>query len=88
MLQWYRSLIRVRHENKAITEGKLIRQESRDEDGLIVLTRLWEERRVTLVFHTGEGTASLPELAGKTDLLTGQLFRGTIEGYTALVLRG
>ena len=88
MLQWYRSLIRVRHENRAITEGKLIREESRDNDGLIIFTRIWEERKVTLVFHSGEGSVALPEFVGKTDLLTGQTFRGMVEGYTALVLRG
>ena len=88
LLQWYHSLIRVRHENRAITEGKLIRQEARDEDGIIILTRLWEERKVTLVFHCGEGSVALPEFVGKTDLLTGQSFRGTLQGYSAVVLRG
>ena len=88
MLQWYRSLIRVRHENPAITEGQLVRQETRDEDGLILMTRILDERKITLVFHTGEGSAMVPELVGKTDLLTGQVCRGTVQGYTALVLRG
>ena len=88
LLQWYKSLIRVRHENQAITEGKLIRQESRDDSGLIILTRIWEERKITLVFHSGEGSVALPEFVGKTDLLTGTPFRGTVTGYTALVLRG
>jgi hypothetical protein len=41
-----------------------------------------------MLFHCGEGSAMVPELVGRTDLLTGQVFRGTIEGYTALVLRG
>jgi hypothetical protein len=62
--------------------------ESRDDDGLIIITRQLESRKVTLVFHRGTGAAVIPELSGKTDLLTGQLFRGTVEGYTALALRG
>lgn len=88
MLQWYKALIRVRHENPAITQGEVVRAIARDEDGIILITRQLEERKVTLVFHRGEGSVLLPELSGKTDLLTGQLFRGTMEGYSALVLRG
>ena len=88
LLMWYKSLIRVRKENPAIAQGEAIRMESRDDDGLIIITRQLESRKVTLVFHRGTGAAVIPELSGKTDLLTGQLFRGTVEGYTALALRG
>jgi len=88
MLLWYKALIRVRKENPAITQGEVLRMEARDEDGLILITRLLEGGKVTLLFHCGEGTANVPQLSGRTDLLTGQLFRGTVEGYTALALRG
>ena len=87
-LQWYKALIRVRHENPAITQGELLRMEARDEDNLIIISRILDGRRVTMLFHCGDGSAMVPEFMGRTDLLTGQVFRGTVEGYTALVLRG
>lgn len=87
-LQWYKSLIRVRHENPAITQGELLRMDARDEEGLIIISRILDGRRVTMLFHCGEGSAMVPELVGRTDLLTGQVFRGTVEGYCAVVLRG
>lgn len=88
MLLWYKSLIRVRKENPAITQGETLRMEARDQDGLILISKLLDGRKVTLLFHCGEGSANVAELMGKTDMLTGQLFRGTVEGYTALALRG
>jgi len=87
-LRWYRALIRVRHEIPAIIEGEVIREEARDKDGLIIITRILDGQKVTMIFHCKDDTLYVPEFSGRTNLLTGSIFRGTIEGYTALVLRG
>ena len=87
MLLWYKRLLRLRREIPAITQGEILREEARDEEGLIRVTRTLGGEDVTLLFHNQEGTVSLPDLAGKTDAITGQVFPGTIEGITAMVLR-
>ena len=87
MLRWYKSLIRARRKESAITQGKTVREDAWDEEGLIRIRRSHEGREVTLLFHSKPGRVSLPELTGKRDLITGKLFTGTLDGITALALQ-
>ena len=87
MLAWYKRLLRLRKEIPAITRGETAAEQTRDEEGLIRVTKALDGQEVTLLFHAGEGTVELPELSGKTDLLTGQVFDGKVAGITALVLK-
>ena len=82
---WYRSLLRVRREIPALTEGAILRQDAWDALSLIRITRELESKRVTVLFHASQGTIHLPELAGRTDLLSGAVFDGTLTGFTAMV---
>lgn len=86
MLDWYKALIRVRREVPAITRGITVREDAWDKEGLIRIRKRLGDREVTLVFHSKPGRLFLPELGGKRDLITGKLFRGTINGITAVVL--
>ena len=70
-----------------ITEGSLIRQDAWDDLSLIRITREKDGSRLTVIFHAAEGSVQLPELAGKTDLLTGEVFSGTLTGFRALVFQ-
>ena len=87
MLAWYKRLLRLRKEIPAITRGETAAEQTRDEEGLIRITKALDGQKVTLLFHAGEGTVELPELSGKTELLTGQVFDGKVAGITALVLQ-
>lgn len=87
MLQWYRSLIRIRREHPAVTRGSLVREDAWDGEALIRITRELEGERITLVFHASQKALMLPELAGRTDLITGREFDGRISGITALALK-
>ena len=84
--RWYQKLIEVRHTIPAVTEGALVRQDTWDGEALIRITREKDGHTVTLLFHGAQGAVQLPELAGKTDLLTDTVFDGRVEGYRALVL--
>ena len=87
MATWdhYRTLLRIRREYPAITEGRLVCQETRDDQALVRITREKDGQTVTVLFHAAEGSVELPELAGKTDLLTGTVFGGTVEGFAVMV---
>ena len=87
MLQWYRRLLQLRRNTPAIIQGKTVFEQARDEEGLVIITKALEGQKVTLVFRGKEGETHLPELAGKTDLITGKTFDGNITGITAMVLR-
>lgn len=84
---YYRRLIALRKEYPALTGGSLVRQDAWDDLCLIRITREKDGRRITTLFHAAEGSVQLPELAGKTDLITGQVFDGTLTGFRALVLK-
>ena len=83
----YQQLLRIRKEYPALTEGALVRQEAWDDLALVRITREKDGRQMTVIFHAAEGAVELPEFAGKTDLLTGDVFGGTITGFRALVFR-
>ena len=85
-LAWYQRLVRLRRQAPVLTEGTVVRQWAEDGEGLLFIERQLGDQRVTLVFHTEEGTASLPELRGQYDLISGQEFSGTLGGYEAAVL--
>ena len=87
MLRWYRRLLQLRRELPVITGGEILSQQAQDEDGLIFITRKLDGLEVTLLFHAKDGSVSVPSLAGKTDLLTGTVFDGTVTGITAMVLQ-
>lgn len=82
--EWYQTLLRIRKTVPAVTAGRLIRQDAWDDLSLIRITRELEGQRATIIFHAAEGPVELPELAGKTDLLTSAEFDGTLTGYAAM----
>ena len=86
-LSWYRRLLQLRKSVPALTQGTICAQQVWDELGLIRITRTLENQEATLVFCANNTAAELPGLAGRTDLLTGQIFDGHIRGITALVLQ-
>ena len=86
-LNWYKSLIRLRNTVPAITEGHLVDSCTDDETGLIQITRSLNDETVTLLFLGKEEAVPLPEYAGKTDLITGKVFPGKLDGYSAAVFR-
>ena len=81
----YRRLLQLRKAHPALTEGSLVRQDAWDDLSLIRITREQGGKGITTLFHAAEGSVQLPELAGKTDLLTGERFSGTLTGFRALV---
>ena len=85
MFAYYRKLLQLRKAHPVFTEGEIISEVSRDEDGLVILRRGLGNGAATLVFHNQEGEAAIPELAGRTDELTGTVFTGTMAGVGAMV---
>ena len=87
MLCWYQKLLQLRREIPAITEGNILCQEACDDTGLIRLTRSLNGQEVTLLFCAKDTAIEQPELSGKRDLLSGQIFGGHLQGITAMVLQ-
>ena len=81
----YRSLLRIRRDYPAVTGGKLLREDAWDDLSLVRITREKDGQKVTVIFHAADGAVQLPELAGRTDLITGTRFDGTLTGFRALV---
>ncbi|MDE6280530.1 MAG: alpha-glycosidase, partial [Oscillospiraceae bacterium] len=86
MLDYYQTLIRIRHEYAVLTQGELTAQHADDEPGLITMERRLGDQRLTVRFHTRAGTAELPELKGRKNLVDGQRFSGRLGDYEAAVL--
>ena len=82
---WYRQLLRIRKAYPAIIAGDLVREDAWDDLALIRIAREKDGQRTTVLFHAAESAVELPELAGKTELLTGTVFSGTLTGFAALV---
>lgn len=80
MFRWYQALLRLRREHPEIL-SRQSEEAADDEHGLLI-------RRAggcSLVCHCRDGKVSLTEFAGKTDLLTGKTFTGTIGPFGVCV---
>lgn len=88
LFTYYQTLIQIRRQYPALTEGKLIETHTDDEAGLICMERQLGSQRLTILFHTREGSLALPELHGRENLVTGAPFSGCLGGYEAVVLTG
>lgn len=86
LFAYYQTLIQIRRRCPALTEGELIETYADDETGLIRMERELGNQRVTILFHTREGAAALPELHGRENLVTGAPFSGCLGDYEAAVL--
>ncbi len=86
LLQYYQTLIRIRHTCPALTKGNIIEQYTDDEKGLFYITRHLGNQSITVIFHTKADTVSLAELADRQNLVSGQPFSGTLEAYETVVL--
>ncbi len=86
LFSWYQTLIRLRKTCPAITRGRVTGVQTDDSRGILALTRTWEGQSVTLVFYNGSRPAPLDGVRGR-DLLTGEVFGGTLEPFQALVLQ-
>ena len=87
MYKWYRSLIKARKENPALTEGDMVSCKTDDESGMIEMVRKLDDDQVTLVFNGGDKAISLKQYKGTKDLITDDIFEGELSPYRALVIK-
>ncbi len=85
-LAWYRRLLAVRRAHPALTGGELVAEWADDAAGLVVTERADGGEHLAAVFLAGDRPAALPQYAGRTDLLTGAAFGGTLGPWQAAVL--
>ncbi len=86
LLQYYQTLIRIRHTYPVLTKGSIAEQYTEDEKGLFYSTRHLGDQYITVIFHTKTGAVKLPELVGRQNLIEGQSFSGTLGAYETAVL--
>ena len=85
--EYYQQLLRIRREHPALTEGALVRQDAWDDLALVRITRELDGKKMTVIFHAAENTVELPDLAGQQDLISGEIFSGSLSGFRAMVFR-
>ena len=81
MLAYYKRLIQIRKSYSCLVEDDAPMQAD-DATGLVTIRR----GELVLLFHGKEGVVTLPEYAGKINLLTNYDFDGTLDAYEAAVL--
>ena len=83
LLAYYKRLIAIRKSHPCLTEGDWDEARADDEKGIVIIRR----GNLTLIFHGKEGTVSLPDYAGKEELISGEVFGGDIGPYQAAVIQ-
>ena len=83
MLAHYRRLIQLRKSYPCLTEGVADQILTKDDDALVCIRR----GELTLLFHGGEGSLSLPAYSGRMDLLRQCEFDGTLGDFAVAVLK-
>lgn len=84
---WYKSLIGLRRNHLAITEGEVIECKTDDENGIILETRKYEDDKLTIIYHGKKKIVELKEYKGRINLIDGKPFDGKVRAYEALVLQ-
>lgn len=80
MYRWYRKLLSIR---KALPELLNGFEEISDDENAMLIRRAGSH---TVIFHCCDGTAPIPDFAGKTDLLSGTCCTGTMAPFSAVVV--
>lgn len=83
--EWYKGLIKVRKAFPQLTEGELVSCVTDDEKGLITMVRRLEGKDVTVVFCGKSEGVNLSQYSGMQELITDNVFEGTLEGYGTAV---
>lgn len=86
LLQYYQTLIRIRHTYPVLTEGTIIEQYTEDDKGILYSKRRLGDQQIILIFHTKTGEAKLPGLEGRQNLVGGKPFTGTLGAYETVIL--
>lgn len=81
MYQWYKTLIRLRKNHPEILNPEAA---VCCDDALGLLT--YRLPGTIIVFHCTEGTVQVPEIAGKTDLITGNPCSGTMARFSVCLV--
>lgn len=82
LLAYYKRLIALRKANPSLIQGDADEVSADDETGLVTIRR----GNLVILFHGKEGSVSLPQYAGKEELISGGRFNGLLEAYTAAVV--
>ena len=81
LLAYYKRLIAIRKQNPYLmADGE---QFADDETGLVTIRR----DNLVLLFHGKEGSISLPEYAGKPELICEKNFDGNLGAYQAAIIK-
>ena len=85
MFEWYKTLIKIRKTYLCITEGKTVYSYTDDENGIIILTKELDDKKITLIFHGKSGETSVSGFTG-INLLTQKTFDGKLGSFETVVL--
>ncbi len=88
VFDWYKALLAVRRAHPCLAVGDALAQAADDATGLITVVRGDARERLTLLFNTGAAALSLPQYAGREELLTARPFAGVLPARGTAVLRG
>lgn len=83
---WYKKLIHIRKNNSCLTNGIFKYLEVNDNNDLIVIRAYNDTQERYIIIHNNEKTVTVNSLAGKTNLLTNEVFNGTVKPYETIIL--
>ena len=83
LLQYYQKLIALRKQHPFLTHGDPCEQFADDQNGLVQIRR----KNLLLIFHGRGGEVQLPQYRGMPELISGDVFNGTVGPYQAILLQ-
>ena len=86
IFHYYQTLIRIRHEYTVLTLGDIVKQYEDDAEGLFYMEKHLGNQGIIVIFHMQQGKVELPDLEGRRNLVSGQVFSGCLGDYEAAVL--
>ena len=84
---WYKAFINIRKQYPCITDGIIAKSFTDDNNGIIIEHRKCDSEELVIIIHGKDNQVELPEYAGRTNLVNGKAFDGTIKAYEVAVLQ-
>ena len=85
---WYQRLISLRKLYKSITEGEVVSYNADDMKGILEITRVLGEEKITVLFNCSNEQRDILQYKGMKELTKEMTFTGHLEPYETVVLEG
>jgi glycosidase len=87
MFEYYKKLIAIRKNSNALKIGELVNVITDDEKNLYAYKKVLYDEEFLIIINANEDNVKCELQVGKIDLLTNEIYKGTVKGKSGVLIR-